>query len=509
MNMKPIGLSKSKYTKFRQCDKALWLRVNRPELAKEDPQAAARFEAGNEVGDLAMLLFGPYVEVTEYKDSGSLDLQAMMAKTQQCLQDGTENICEASFSYKGCYCAVDILRKEPNGYAIYEVKSSTGSEEGDEKKKDKLEVYAQDIAYQKWVLTHCGINVVGTYLVRLNSDYVRGEELDIQQLFITTDMRELVANEFPNIETYINSALSTLQSTAEPEQVLTMYCHKPYHCEFWEYCTQHFPKPSVFDLYKMRFDKKLKLHDEGKLRFEDVQHEKLTDFQKMQLVCTLQNTEHIDRDAIREFMQQLSYPLYFLDFETMQVVVPQYPGTRPYQQITFQYSLHYIEEEGGELKHKEFLGVSGEDPRRALAEQLCKDIPMNVCVTAYNKSFECTRIKELAEAFPDLAAHLLNIREHIVDLWDPFKAGHYYVPAMGGSTSIKYVLPALWPSDPSLDYHNLDERCQNGGAAMTIFPRIKDMEPEEQKATRQALLDYCCLDTYAMVKVWERLKEKV
>jgi hypothetical protein len=155
------------------------------------------------------------------------------------------------------------------------------------------------------------------------------------------------------------------------------------------------------------------------------------------------------------------------------------------------------------------LGVSGEDPRRALAEQLCKDIPKNVCVTAYNKSFECTRIKELAQAFPDLSDHLLNIRDHIVDLWDPFKAGHYYVPAMGGSTSIKYVLPALWPGEPSLDYHNLDERCQNGGNAMTIFPQIKDMEPAEQAATRKALLAYCCLDTYAMVKVWERLKEQV
>ena len=224
--------------------------------------------------------------------------------------------------------------------------------------------------------------------------------------------------------------------------------------------------------------------------------------------CTLKNKVHIDREAIRKFTQQLSYPLYFLDFETMQVVIPQYPGTKPYQQITFQYSLHYFEYEGGPLLHKEFLGVSGEDPRRALAKQLCEDIPMNVCVTAYNKAFECTRLKELAESFPDLANHLLNIRDHIVDLWNPFKAGHYYVPEMGGSTSIKYVLPALWPNEPSLNYHNLDELCQNGGDAMTIFPQIKDMELSEQEAARKALLEYCCLDTYAMVKVWERLKEQ-
>ncbi len=503
------GLSKSKYTKFRQCDKALWLRVYHPELAVEDPQTAARFQAGNEVGDLAMHLFGDYVEVTTLKADGALDLKAMLDKTQQCLTDGTQNICEASFTFEGCYCAVDILSKTDDGYAIYEVKSSSASEDDEGAKKDKMEVYAQDIAYQRWVLTHCGVNVTGVYLVRLNSDYVRGEELDVSQLFITTDMTDYVAREYPHIEHFIDTARLTLQQQQEPEAELTKHCHKPYHCEFWNYCTQHIPHPSVFDLYKKRFDHKLSLYNKGKVTFDDIADEKLTDFQQTQVACTMSDKTHIDHKGVREFMQQLSYPLYFLDFETMQVVIPQYPGTKPYQQITFQYSLHYIEKEGGPLLHKEFLGISGEDPRRALAEQLCQDIPMNVCVTAYNKSFECTRIKELAQAFPDLSEHLLNIRDHIVDLWDPFKAGHYYVPAMGGSTSIKYVLPALWPNEPSLDYHNLDERCQNGGNAMTIFPQIKNMEPAEQAATRKALLAYCCLDTYAMVKVWERLKEQV
>ena len=177
-------------------------------------------------------------------------------------------------------------------------------------------------------------------------------------------------------------------------------------------------------------------------------------------------------------------------------------------QIPFQYSLHYIEHEGGELKHKEFLAESGPDPRRALAERLCEDIPMNVCVTAYNKAFECTRLKELAFEFPDLAEHLLNIRDNIVDLLVPFQSGWYYNRAMGGSFSIKSVLPAIFPDDPSLDYHNL-EGVQNGGEAMTIFPQIKDMPPEKQAKARHDLLKYCELDTYAMVKVWEELVRAV
>ena len=133
-----------------------------------------------------------------------------------------------------------------------------------------------------------------------------------------------------------------------------------------------------------------------------------------------------------------------------------------------------------------------------------KPIPMNVCVTAYNKSFECTRIKELAAAFPDLADHLLNIEANIRDLLVPFQTGCYYNRAMGGSFSIKSVLPALFSDDPALDYHNLDG-VHHGGEAMTLFPKIKDMPPEEQKKARYNLLKYCELDTFAMVKVWQEL----
>ena len=224
--------------------------------------------------------------------------------------------------------------------------------------------------------------------------------------------------------------------------------------------------------------------------------------------CTLNGTKYINPDGIRKFLNTLSYPLYFLDFETMQDAIPQYEGTKPYQQITFQYSLHIKENEIEEYDHKEFLAPSdGKDPRRAVAEHLCEHIPMNVCTVAYNKMFECGRIKELAELFPDLAGHLLNIRDHIVDLIDPFRAGDYYVPAMGGSFSIKSVLPALFPDDPSLDYHNLTGGVQNGGDAMTIFPKIKDMPLDEAQAARKALKEYCELDTRAMVKVWEKLRE--
>lgn len=215
---------------------------------------------------------------------------------------------------------------------------------------------------------------------------------------------------------------------------------------------------------------------------------------------------YIDVDSIRGFMKNLSYPLYFLDFESFQPAILLFDNSRPYEQIVFQYSLHYVEHEGGELKHTEFLAYPGSDPRRALAEQLCADIPLDVCTTAYNMGFEKGRIRGLAELYPDLREHLMNIHDHIQDLMIPFQKKWYYCCAMQGSYSIKYVLPALFPDDPTLDYHNLDG-VHNGGEASEMFAKMATMQPKELETARGQLLKYCGLDTFAMVKVWEKLKE--
>ena len=524
------GLSKSRYTAFCQCSKNLWLNVYKPEEALVDEGLQSRFEQGNGIGNLAKGYFGPYVEVTTTKDDGSPDRVAMVQKTKLEMDRGTSNICEASFTFEGNYCAVDILRKTADGWAMYEVKSTSFPEFNG--KEAKLEKYAPDIAYQKWLLTQCGVNVTGTYLVCLNSDYVRQGELDIQQLFVVTDMKDLVENEYLKIPARVKQAMKVIDSEEEPACELSEHCMKPYACAFWDYCKrQHgIPSPSVFDVYGGKgrggftFKKKLNCYNQGLVTFEDLCHTNIGPIQNMQIESALSGREFINSKGIRRFLDQLTYPLYFLDFETMQDAVPQYDGAKVYAQITFQYSLHIKEipdhirvtdgprplriKVGKSPIHKEYLAPSdGRDPRRALAEQLCNDIPKDVCVLAYNKTFEYSRIRELAALYPDLRDHLLNIADHIIDLIDPFRAGDYYVPAMGGSFSIKSVLPALFPKDPELDYHNLDERCQNGGNAMTLFPRIKDMAPEEANASREALLRYCELDTWAMVKVWQKLKE--
>lgn len=501
-----VYLSKSKYCGLWQCPKIAWLRQYKPEAATIDEMVQARFDAGNMVGDLAMGLFGDFVEVTTYNGE-KLDLPKMIEKTTIEMEKGTENICEASFSYNGLYCAVDILKKDGDGWAIYEVKSSTKHMKDDGTYTDDKEVYVADISYQKYVLEHCGVKVTGTYLVCLNGDYIFNGTLDLSQLFFISDVSSEVPAEIAKIEPNLAIAERILTSDEEPDIDLDIYCKKPYECSFWKYCSQRIPEQSVFKLYRLPSKKKFEYYHNGWITYRDlIDNAPITNENQLrQIEFALEDKgTYVNKTEIAAFMQSLSYPLYFLDFETMQPVIPEYIGTKPYAQIPFQYSLHYIEHEGGELKHKEFLAESGTDPRRALAERLCEDVPMNVCVTAYNKAFECTRIKELADTYPDLADHLTNIRNNIVDLLVPFQSGWYYNKAMGGSFSIKSVLPAIFPNDPSLNYHNL-EGVHNGGEAMTIFPKIQYMSPEDQKTARHNLLKYCELDTYAMVKVWQEL----
>lgn len=491
-------LSKSKYCLLCQCPKLLWLEQFHPERKATDTAREDRMAAGNDVGDLAMMLFGAFTETTVLNAAGHPDIPAMLEKTRQCMADGVENICEAAFNYEGLYCAVDILRKDNGGYAIYEVKSATR----------ESPIYGADIAYQKYVLEHCGVTVTGTYLVCINSDYVRGEELELHGLFQVIDMAHWVTLEYPLVENRLKSARKILTLEEEPEQCIGEHCRSPYPCAYWKHCTRHLPSPCVFDLYNIRFQKALDYYRKGLVSFPDLlAAPKLNNNQLRQIRHALAELgNEIDKDRIRDFLNTLHYPIYFFDFETMQPAIPLFPGSKPYAHIPFQYSLHYIEAPGGQLKHREFLAPSGSDPRRAIAESICRDIPMNACVTAYYRSFECARLRELAGLFPDLAPHLLNIEGNIRDFLVPFQSGYCYNQAMGGSFSIKSILPALFPGDPELDYRNLDG-IHNGSEAMSVYPRIKDMSPEQAAATRKNLLAYCKLDTYAMVKIWEKLIE--
>lgn len=528
-----MGMSKSKFLAFCQCPKKLWLVVNKPKEAIYDSAATARFVRGNEVGDFAMQYFGAYTDVTEFKKDANgnevLDLCKMISKTSELMKSdsGVDNICEASFSYNGTYCAVDILHRRSKGgdkFDIYEVKSSTSDDEDKQNKGGRKNVYIDDLACQAYVLMKCGVKVENYYTLVLNSKYVYdgkkdkcgNPKYDLKNLFHKTDLTKEVKKRMKTVARELELAGYVLNSKSEMESNIGTCCNHPYDCAFAEYCKKcnNVPEASVFSIGGVKsFD----LYENGVVTYEDfmnhigkVDNDKYP-LQRRQIETEISGSKEIFHNNVKinEFLNSLSTPLYFLDFETVQPVLPIYKESGPYDQIPFQYSLHYLDESDGVLYHKDFLAESdGSDPRRALAERLVNDIPTDTCVIAYNKKFECERIAELASLFPDLHDHLMNICGNIKDLMIPFKNGICYHIAMHGSYSIKAVLPSLFPDDSELDYSNLTS-VHNGEDAMTLFPKIKDMSPEEQKQARAALLAYCRLDTLAMVRIWEKLNELV
>ena len=490
--MNNISLSKSRYCRAVQCNKMLWMDINKKEEAIDKARDSV-LENGTKVGELARGYFGDFVNVEYNKD-----LSKMVADTKKFLKDAPNIITEASFNYDNNFCSVDILKNDIDGFEIYEVKSST----------EVKDIYLDDVSYQVYILKNLGFNVKKASIMYINNEYIRKGKLDLKQLFTIKDVTDIANSKQDKIKEKICEINEYMKTKVEPEEKISMKCFEPYECSYWEYCTKNLPEKNVFCIAKMGKKDKFELYDKGIYTYEDLLNENLNWRYHQQIEVDLSNEVIIKKDEIKEFMNKLTYPLYFLDFETYQSAIPEYNGTWPYEQIPFQYSLHYIEEEGGELKHKEYLAEAGIDSRRELAEKLVRDIPENVCVTAYNMSFEKGRIKELASLFEDLKEHLLNIHNNIVDLMIPFFNRWYYTKEMQGSYSIKYVLPALFPNDPELDYHSLPV-VHNGGEAMSIFANLGNYSKEEQEKIRYGLLEYCKLDTYAMVKIWEKLNEVI
>ena len=269
------------------------------------------------------------------------------------------------------------------------------------------------------------------------------------------------------------------------------------------------PEYSVFNIFSLTKESKaIELYQQGIVSVEDIPNDmKLSKNQQFSVdSCKYAKAGklQIDKSAIASFLSLLTYPLYHFDFETFQQSIPEFAGISPFQQIPFQYSLH-IEHKNKPLEHRGFLGKEGTDPREALAKQLVGDIPINVTVLAFNASFEKMVLEGLARQFSQYKSHLLCISNNIVDLAEPFKNKHYYLPEMKGKYSIKVVLPLLVP-EMEKAYKNLD-LIHNGGEAMQAFAILGEMDDKDLiNRYRKSLLDYCELDTLAMVKILNILK---
>lgn len=490
------NLSKSKLIAYRQCPKRLWLEVHRKELREDSAETQASFQVGFEVGDIAQQLYDPY------QTGELLDVQRdgydFTFKRSMELLSSPKPIFEAGFTANGALAFADVmLPDEQEGKLVWrmvEVKSST-------KVKD---YHRDDVAIQSFIARSAGVPLAAIALAHIDSNWVYPGDGDYRGLLKECDLTPEAFARDDKVREWIIAAQETVAKATEPEIGTGGQCVSPFACGFFDYCQSQEPQAEfpVYWLPSIRANA-LKEHiaEHPALDLRDTPDDLLNELQQRVKAHTLSGETYFDATGAAAALKVHRLSAYFLDFETIQFAVPIWKGTRPYQIIPFQFSLHTLND-SGKLESQAFLDLSGNDPSRSFAESLIAVCGNSVPVFVYNAGFEGARIRELAERFPEFVHDLLAIKERLVDL-HPITKANYYHPSQHGSWSIKAVLPAV---APDLSYEAL-EGVQNGGMAMDAYLEAihPDTTPVRKAEIKQQLLAYCGLDTFAMVRLWQFL----
>ena len=498
-------LSKTDFLIARDCNKNAWLKVHKPDVYKKQELSAFDLniiETGNEIDALARELFPGGVLVEDRKDA---------AYTNELIAKRTPVIYQPVFTTDKFLAVADIIvwNSAREAYDLYEVKSSTASEEdGGRKTAD----YLIDLAFQKIVIDSLFVPLGSCNLIRLNKEYVRSVVLSIPDLFLTQDLSDETENILAEIEGQMAGIHEYLNREDEPVGYCDcIYKSKGNHCSTFWYSCPVVPKYSVHHISRIHKTKLTAFVEDGALdilSLTDTQTETLSDIQQRQVTTAQTGRISIDEDGVSAFLSQLSYPLSFIDYETYPCAIPKYSGYRPYQQIPFQFSLHIINEPGAEMTHVDFIHTDATNPDETFLRAMEANLPTSGTILVWNQKFEKGINDQLAARVPRFHNFVTGVQARIIDLMSPFSGSTavYYHPAFRGSASIKFVLPALVPE---LSYKNLE--VQEGGTAADTWNRIVSGEYSEEEKMRKisALIAYCTLDTLAMAKIWEVLTRTI
>ena len=439
-------ISKSSFVRGIKCPKSLFLHFFQPDERDEISEGQQNiFDTGHSVGTFAQQLFPGGIDASR----GEHDkISEALAYTRELIANGQKVIYEAAFSDGETLCYMDILVNEENEWRAYEVKASTGVRE----------YQVMDVSFQYYVITRSGLPLADIYLVHVNNQYVRHGEIDVQQLFTKVPMTPVVLSLQDEIPSQLQSLQEMLDSDTPPEIEMGHQCSHPYHCDFIELCRSAVPADTS---------------------------------------APVPDPASRNQSALDEFIDNLEYPLFFMDFETIFPAIPIHDESRPYQQIPFQFSLHVQRFQNAPPEHYEFLGTPPADPRPACIEELLAKFGTEGSIIVWNQGFEMNRLREIARDFPEYADRIESLFDRIVDLMVPFRRRHLYTPEMNGSYSLKAVLPALVPE---LSYDDLE--IQEGGTASLTYESLYvDDDPESVEMKRDNLLTYCKLDTLSMIKI--------
>ncbi len=488
---KSLHLSKSRFMAGRQCEKRRWLEVHRRGLATPpDVAQQARFARGSEIGERARGLFpgGVLIEESAFRHAAACQrTRALLA------EDSIPALFEAAFEHRGVRVRADVLERLPGGrWRLIEVKSSTKAKEE----------HLDDIAVQCFTLRGAGLDVVEMALLHLDNGYVRGVDgIDWPRLFALEDLTARVEARLAELDGRVEAMHAVLSKSRAPRVMPDAHCSKPYDCPFWEHCTRRKPEDWIF-----RLPEKGKLHARleaaGIQRISEIPDDWPLSGRAERARRAVQRGAPFVSTELGAALARLGPPAYYLDFESVIPAAPLYAGTRPYQHIPFQWSLHHWDAAGG-VTHRGVLAEAREDPRRAVAETLLAALEGNDDPILVYSSYEASRIAGLADALPDLAARLRDLDARLRDLLEVVR-DHVYHVGFAGSFSIKNVAPALVPA---FSYAGLDG-VASGGEAPLAFEKLATGEASGALAAdlRQALEAYCQRDTEALLEIHRALR---
>jgi predicted RecB family nuclease len=463
-----------------------------PKLAAQaDDADYAILEQGREVGLLARQLFPSGIEV-----DGSAGLDRAIRITKELVANPEVSaIFEGAFLYRDVVVKTDILlRRKENLWRLVEVKSTT----------DLKEHHAQDLEIQSYVVSHSGVSLGSIWLAHINRSYaLAGETVDSRQFFVFHNLTQRIRDLQPQIESDLRSQFRVLAVPTPPDVPTGPHCIDPFTCEFFHYCNP--PKPADYIGYLPRLSVSAlqQLQEMGVDSIHDIPADfDLTEFQRR--VCTaMQTGQPWFGEELKNEFSSLHYPLYFMDFETVNPAIPRFVGMHPYDHVPFQWSVHVQRGPGAAPEHFEFLAMDARDPRKDFISSLCDALGDAGSIIVYNQQFESQRLWELAGWVLEYAEQIRGIQRRLWDLL-PVVRSHIYHPAFGGSFSLKAVLPALVPE---MSYDGME--VANGQAAGLAWQAMIAANDEcERDAKRRALLAYCGQDTLALVRVLEALQAR-
>lgn len=488
--MPSLHLTKSRFIAGQQCLRRLWLMVHEP-IPYEEPPPGSPLDIGQEIGRAAHRLFpgGTLVDEEPWQHDRAV------ARTASLMADpAVPAIFEAAFAHDDVRVRVDVLERLDAGiWGLREVKSSA-------RVKD---YHLDDIALQVHVLRGAWIGLSSIEILHVNTGYVRGDGgIDWPLFFARRDVAEELPEQLASVPAAIPVIRAWLDCGEMPEATPGDQCSSPYECEFWDRCTAHKPADWIIHLPRISARQRNALEKRGIERIIDIPDDfGLTGKQAIIRNATASGRGYVAPDLAR-LLRGYGPPACYLDFEAMMPAIPLYPGTRPYQTIPFEWSLHVLDADGC-LSHSGFLAAGNDDPRREFAETLLAALATDETPVIVYSAYEQTRLRDLAVQFPDLAIRLHAIVDRLVDLL-PVVRNAVYFPQFGFSNSIKAVAPAL---SPGFGYDDLDV-VADGAAASAVFGQMASghvNSSDEITRLRAALLAYCERDTLAMVRVHQAL----